>query len=166
MSSIATFSIEESRGRTAHCAKSQTHHHGIHEVSSDEGVNAPRSAHQSAEGIEDGAAQRTWGGGGRGERNKEPLQIQRAQDPRNQRGKKNKKNFSATLERWNGGNAHLPGRPPGRPSPLRSLCGPVPAGSPAAAAAAGCPRCARLYNEVEEQQRKKRKTLERNKEVR
>lgn len=88
-----------------------------------------------------------------GEENKEAFQILRAQT---------QKNISATLERWNGSNSHLPGRPPGKPSPLRSLCGPVPAGSPAAAAAAGCPRCARLYNEVEKQTKKK----DGNKEVR
>lgn len=40
------------------------------------------------------------------------------------------------------GDAHLPRRLPGKPSPLRILCGPVPAGFPAPAALSGCPRCA------------------------
>lgn len=90
-----------------------------------------------------------------GEKNKEAFQILRAQTPRNQR---KQKNISATLERWNGSNSHLPGRPPGKPSPLRSLCGPVPAGSPTATASAGCPRCALLYNDVEKQTKKKMET--------
>lgn len=112
----------------------ETYHHSIHEVAPDQGINTTRSSHQSTVGIKDGAAQGA-------------LRVKTQNVSATKTGKTKlrtwlwKSRFRKATVTSNH-MTHLPTRLPCKPSPLQTLCGPVPEGFRVLAASPGCPQCA------------------------